>query len=72
MPVERGRGSDRRAQAAHGDDSRCRCADRQAVHQASIIESDYLFAERNEVQIRHAGEIYRLRLTSNGKLILNK
>jgi hemin uptake protein HemP len=37
-----------------------------------VIESADLFAERNEVQIHHDGEVYRLRLTKNGKLILNK
>ncbi|MFP4215774.1 MAG: hemin uptake protein HemP [Phycisphaerae bacterium] len=37
-----------------------------------VIESSDLFAERNEVQIHHDGEVYRLRLTKNGKLILNK
>jgi len=37
-----------------------------------VIESADLFAGRNEVQIHHDGEVYRLRLTKNGKLILNK
>lgn len=37
-----------------------------------IIESSDLFADRNEVKIYHDGEVYRLRLTKNGKLILNK
>ncbi|MFP4053732.1 MAG: hemin uptake protein HemP [Phycisphaerae bacterium] len=37
-----------------------------------VIESAELFADRNEVQIHHDGEVYRLRLTKNGKLILNK
>jgi hemin uptake protein HemP len=37
-----------------------------------VIESADLFADRNEVQIHHDGEVYRLRLTKNGKLILNK
>jgi len=36
------------------------------------IRSDELFGRRNEVQILHEGEVYRLRLTKNGKLILNK
>jgi len=54
------------------DDNRCLCPAARWLRQAAIIESEYLFSERNEVQIRHAGEIYRLRLTKNGKLILNK
>jgi hemin uptake protein HemP len=37
-----------------------------------VIESACLFAGRSEVEIHHAGEVYRLRLTRNGKLILNK
>lgn len=36
------------------------------------IESASLFAIGREVRIRHAGEEYRLRLTSNNKLILTK
>jgi len=38
----------------------------------NAIDSSGLFAGRNEVLIYHAGEIYRLRVTRNGKLILNK
>ncbi len=37
-----------------------------------VINSDYLFRGRNEVMIQHRGDIYRLRITRNGKLILNK
>lgn len=36
------------------------------------ITADLLFRGRQEVLIRHQGEIYRLRITRNGKLILNK
>ncbi len=39
---------------------------------AATIESERLFAGGREVRIRHNGETYRLRLTRNGKLILNK
>ncbi|MFW6155380.1 MAG: hemin uptake protein HemP [Planctomycetota bacterium] len=39
---------------------------------ASVIDSAQLLANRKEIQIRHAGEVYRLRVTKNGKLILNK
>jgi len=56
----------------HKDGSPCHCAAERLLYRASVIESTYLFAERNEVQIRHGGEIYRLRVTRNGKLILNK
>lgn len=37
-----------------------------------VIDSAELFADRKEIHIRHGGELYRLRLTRNGKLILNK
>jgi hemin uptake protein HemP len=36
------------------------------------FDSAELLQGRNEVLIRHAGEIYRLRLTRNDKLILQK
>lgn len=36
------------------------------------LESARLFAVGREVRIRHGGEEYRLRLTSNNKLILTK
>jgi hemin uptake protein HemP len=56
----------------HEDGSVCHCAAERLLHRAAVIESDYLFAGRNEVQIHHDGEVYRLRLTKNRKLILNK
>ena len=37
-----------------------------------VFDSACLFQGRNEVMIRHHGDIYRLRITRNGKLILNK
>jgi hemin uptake protein HemP len=36
------------------------------------LESARLFSVGREVRIRHCGEEYRLRLTSNNKLILTK
>ncbi|WP_131111024.1 hemin uptake protein HemP [Sulfuricystis thermophila] len=36
------------------------------------IDSRELFAGRKEILIRHEGEIYRLRLTRQNKLILTK
>jgi hemin uptake protein HemP len=36
------------------------------------ITSAELFGNLNEIVILHAGEEYRLRITSNGKLILTK
>ena len=36
------------------------------------IDSASLLQGEKEVLIRHAEEVYRLRLTSNGKLILQK
>lgn len=37
-----------------------------------VIDSEKLLTGRNEVFIRHDGEIYRLRRTSRGKLIMTK
>lgn len=37
-----------------------------------VISSQELFRDQQEVIILHAGEEYRLRITSNGKLILTK
>lgn len=37
-----------------------------------FIESSQLFEGHTEIGIRHAGETYRLRITRQGKLILNK
>ncbi len=36
------------------------------------MRSDVLFAGSRELVIEHAGEEYRLRITSKGKLILTK
>ncbi len=36
------------------------------------IDSRALFAGEHEIGIVHAGETYRLRITRQGKLILNK
>ncbi|MDF0606129.1 hemin uptake protein HemP [Neisseriaceae bacterium TC5R-5] len=40
--------------------------------QAVLLQSDKLFAQSKEVLIQHQGELYRLQLTRNGKLILIK
>jgi hemin uptake protein HemP len=37
-----------------------------------VFDSARFFHGRREVQIRHGGEVYLLRMTRNGKLILNK
>lgn len=37
-----------------------------------VISSEELFNDQQEIIIVHAGEEYRLRITSNGKLILTK
>ncbi len=36
------------------------------------ISSSQLFGEDREVHIEHEGEVYRLRITRRGKLILQK
>ena len=42
------------------------------VSHAALIKSSTLFAGMNQILISHAGEVYKLRITKNGKLILNK
>jgi hemin uptake protein HemP len=37
-----------------------------------VLDSRALFGERLEIAIRHEGQLYRLRKTRHGKLILNK
>ena len=37
-----------------------------------VIESRTLFGQRKEVAIEHDGALYRLKITKQGKLILNK
>ncbi|MGO6983525.1 hemin uptake protein HemP [Rhizobium leguminosarum] len=37
-----------------------------------IVESADLFRGTNEIMIRHDGLVYRLKITRQGKLILNK
>jgi hemin uptake protein HemP len=49
-----------------------RSAQRKTESSSVVIESSALFAGLNQVLISHAGEVYRLRITKNGKLILNK
>ncbi|MFO1390923.1 MAG: hemin uptake protein HemP [Agitococcus sp.] len=43
-----------------------------AVRRFPTIESKHLFAVGREIRIMHEGEEYRLRITSNNKLILTK
>jgi hemin uptake protein HemP len=38
----------------------------------AILSSDELMQGATELQISHRGEVYRLRLTRSGKLILQK
>lgn len=35
-------------------------------------ESEQLFGEQNEIIIKHQEAAYRLRITRNGKLVMNK
>ncbi|WP_174803800.1 hemin uptake protein HemP [Martelella limonii] len=37
-----------------------------------VIESEDLFKGRSEIVIRHQGADYRMKITRQGKLILNK
>jgi hemin uptake protein HemP len=44
----------------------------QAAGERREISSAELFSGRREIHIRHAGDVYTLRQTSKGKLILTK
>jgi hemin uptake protein HemP len=37
-----------------------------------VIDTRHLFGDRDVIEIHHNGEVYRLRITKNGKLILTK
>ena len=37
-----------------------------------LYTSPELFGDQSEIRICHEGEIYRIRITRNGKLIMNK
>lgn len=43
-----------------------------AQAQAERLSTEVLFGARAELEIEHKGEIYRLRITRTGKLILTK
>ncbi len=44
----------------------------QAAPQVRTVESTEIFRGQNEIMIRHDGVIYRMKITRQGKLILNK
>ena len=37
-----------------------------------VVDASSLFGSSREIGIRHAGSLYRLKITRQGKLILNK
>ena len=39
---------------------------------AAILDTEKLFGKEREIHLSHRGEIYRLRITSQQKLILTK
>ena len=45
---------------------------RDAVADVPILESSEIFRGANEIVIRHDGALYRMKITRQGKLILNK
>ncbi len=56
----------------NSENHECRCKAAKQWRESGTIESIHLFGKRTEIQIEHEGELYRLRITKNGKLILNK
>ncbi len=45
---------------------------RDAMADVRILESSEIFRGANEIVIRHDGALYRMKITRQGKLILNK
>ncbi|GAC1040219.1 hemin uptake protein HemP [Rhizobium sp. No.120] len=43
-----------------------------AAPQIRIVESTDIFRGQTEIMIKHEGVIYRMKITRQGKLILNK
>ncbi|MDD2708405.1 MAG: hemin uptake protein HemP [Verrucomicrobiae bacterium] len=58
--------------AAAEDEGRTDFVEASAGLAPVVLDSERLFEKQNEIQIRHRGQFYRLRMTKNGKLILNK
>lgn len=46
--------------------------EQEAVPERRRVSSSELFGAQNEIVIEHRNDEYRLRITSNGKLILTK
>ena len=43
-----------------------------SASEEQVVDSRDLLRGKRELQISHEGEVYRLRVTRNGRLILNK
>lgn len=43
-----------------------------AIAPEGVIDTEQLFGDREVIEIHHHGEVYRLRITKSGKLILTK
>lgn len=41
-------------------------------NQFEIYEAKELFKQNNEIIIRHENQAYRIKMTRNGKLVMNK
>ena len=54
------------------DDERPHESPRAQTNHHDVVDSRDLFRGKRELQISHEGEVYRLRVTRNGRLILNK
>ncbi len=44
----------------------------QAPAEVRVLESGEIFQGASEIMIRHEGAVYRMKITRQGKLILNK
>lgn len=65
---------EKQAQAMHRADKILPARDDRSVapQRTTVYSTAELFGGAREIEIEHNGEIYRLRITRQGKLILNK
>ena len=56
----------------HADGDNGALPARDLVGSMLIVDSEQLFGQKRELLIRHEGQLYRLKITRNGKLVLNK
>lgn len=56
----------------NGSEQESVVAGRSSQQQIPLFSSPELFGDKNEIMICHKGEVYKIRITRNDKLIMNK